>query len=501
MNMKQRKKIFLIISISLVLLIVSCSDMLNPELGGEKNKIMPPSTKILNVPAPNASEPEEQLYETVLKIGWKGISDNSLIKGFNYQITSEFLESGEVVKQDPVFTTKESALLVFPSKDKVNKQTIKVYAVDREGRVDQVGDSLEIYTRQSISPDTKILFPSNNDTLLINRKTDYTWPGFKVVVADSQPNPFNYANPPTVMDYQYKIDNGSWSSPQPDSSFYIDPETIEGELEGQHTIYVKARNTAYKDDTTAAEIDLYFYLPEETKKEWLIIDDTNTRFKPRDSDHDQYFIDVFAALEKEDYGSWDVNDRGIVTFKEIKKYEFILYHCEDAGNSNINKMAPVFIQYLQTGGRILFTTKETLEKLDRISVEEELKYYGNFIKDFLHIKDYRSGSSVPDKLQGLHFVNSPDTAIVDSNKVSSAIGGVSGVTYINELGDFSEPVFEYATSDSANLNWNGADVGIGYYNDTYRLVFCGFSLYPFTVEGGAAVVREAEKYFEEEKPF
>ncbi|MFP4546529.1 MAG: hypothetical protein ACLFQM_00245 [Fidelibacterota bacterium] len=499
--MKMIHKLFLVLLFSIALIVISCSDMLNPELGGEKKEIQPPATKILNIPAENEPAPISQLYQAVLQIGWKGISDNSLIRGFYYQITSEFMERGEVVIQEPVFTNKESATIVFPSRDKVNKQVITVFAQDKDGRVDPVGDSLTIYTRQSIAPDTRILFPNDQDTLLVNAQTDYIWKGFKVVVADSQPNPYNYANPPEIMDYLYKIDDGEWSSPQSDSAFYIDPEIISGPIEGPHKLYVKARNTAYKDDTTAAELNLYLYLPDENKREWLIIDDTNTRFKPKDSDHDQYFEDIFNYLGKQDVGTWDVKDQGVITMKEIKKYKYVLYHSEDAGNTNIDQMVPVFTQYLETGGRLMITTKETLDKLNRNNVRKELLYYGDFISDFLHIKDYRMGGSVPDKLQGLNFVNSPDTAIVDSNKISASIGGVTGVTYINEIGDFAEPVFEYATGDSANLNWNGADVGIGYYNDSYRLIFCGFPMYPFTVESGAAIISEVETYFNEEKPF
>ncbi len=498
MNFKQ--KIYIGLLLSVILIIIGCSEIINPEMKGEKNAIHPPSTKILNVPTPNNPQPLDQLYETVLDVAWSGISNSSLITGFYYKVVSEFMETGEIIEQPEVFTEDKSVQMVFPSRDKVNKQTIRVFALDKEGQKDETGDSLVIYTRQSIAPDTKILFPANNDTLLINRQIDLTWKGFKVVVVDSQPNPFNFANPPVVMDYFYKIDDGEWSTPQPDSAFYIDPAIITGEIEGAHKLYVKARNNAYKADTTAAEIDLYFYLPDENKKEWLIIDDSNEKkFGVTDAKSDQYFFDLFEFMNIDNYMVYDVKENGIIPIHLIRQYKYVLYHSEHISKTNLDQFIPVLTQYLDTGGRLLITSTQILDNIDNDNIKKSMKYYGDFLKDYVHIDSYNYG--LPNKMQGLSFSTSNDTVYADIEKINATIGGIKDITRITKLGNFAEPLFQFVTKDSLNLKWNGADIGIGYYNDSYRLVFCGFPLYPFTIEGGAAIIKEVTKYFDEEKPF
>jgi len=488
----------LLILVLIFITIYSCSELLKPELSGKKNEILPPETKILNIPSPNASEPIDQLYESVQHIGWNGISNNSIIKGYHYQITTVYMDSKEVFEQEMVYTENDRELIVFPSKETINKQTIRIFSEDKNGNIDPVGDSLVIYTRQSVPPETGFEFPAWGDTLLVNNFTDYIYQGIKVVVSDSQPNPYLYANPPEVMDYLYKVDDGEWLGPVPDSAFFIDPTKISGSLEGSHTIYVKARNTAYKDDDTPAEIDVYFYEPDHNDLEWLVIDDTyDDRFGVSDTKQDNYFTEIFDGVVPNSYGMWDYTAQGVVSMKEISKYKNVLYHCEHTRASHLNEFIPILWQYVQTGGNLMITSKEILDNLERPDIVEELRYFGDFTKEILHINSYND--NVPNKMQAVTFDS--DSVLVDESKISAAIGGVSDVTYINGLGNFSEPVFKYATSDTTSQNWNGRTVGTGYYNDTYRIIFCGFPLYPFTVEAGQAIIRKTISYFEEDKPF
>lgn len=480
------------------IMVYSCSELLKPEMSGKKYAIAPPETKVLNIPSPNAAEPPDQLYESVQYIGWNGISDNSIIKGYHYQIATLYMDSKEVFEQEMVYTENERELIVFPSRETVNRQRIHIYAEDKEGNIDPVGDSLVIYTRQSVPPETGIEFPAWGDTLLVNDFTDYIYQGIKVVVSDSQPNPNLYTNPPEIMDYLYKVDDGQWLGPVADSAFFIDPTLIEGELEGPHTIYVKARNTAYKDDDTPASIEVYFYVPDHDDLEWLVIDDTyDDRFGVSDTKQDGFFTEVFDGVVPNSYGMWDYTAQGVVPVKEIAKYKNVLYHCEHTRASHLNEFIPVLWQYVETGGNLMITSREILDNLERPEVVDELRYFGDFAKEILHINSHYD--DVPNKMLAVTFDS--DSVAVDISKISAAIGGVADVTYINGLGNFAEPVFKFATTDSTTLNWNGRTVGSGYYNDTYRILFCGFPLYPFTVEGGQAILRKAIDYFEEDKPF
>jgi len=502
---KKAEIIFKVISlVILIFYLFNCSDLVDPKLQGEKKQKEPPQTKIIHVPAPN--NPDSVRYKTVQTISWRGLAPNSIIKGYHYKIETEFVNSGATKEQDWKFTTREQKQIVFPSSDKVNKQTILVKAEDRAGRIDNTPDTLVIYTRQSINPETEIKYPSNednfNDSLLVQSQADELWPGIKVVVTGNQPNPYKYKSPPKIMDYEYKIDNGDWSESISDTVLYIDPALIEGKVEGKHTLYVRSRNTAFRSDTTPAMTDLYFYLPEKDRDKWLIIDDTyNSRFGVSDSKQDAFFSEVFTDAGINNFDTWDYYTQGVIPIKKLKEYDKILYHSEHSRKTHISEFIPQFWQFLNTGGRLWITSRQILDNLDRSEVEEKLRFFGDFTKDALHINGFNNGA--PNKLQGAILPREKDTAYADNGKYSQTIGGIKNITVIpdEDIGNFSEPVFQYYTADSVGVDWNGATIGTGYYNNNYRIVFCGFPLYYFEKEGAIKVLNEVREYFNEDKPF
>ena len=504
MNNKTKFVMKLISIAILSVFLFNCTDLVDPQLSGDKKEIDPPETDILNVPAPN--NPDSVLYLTVQTISWRGLAPNSIIKGYHYKIETVFMNSGQTLEQDWKFTKNEQEQIVFPSSEKANKQTIIVKAEDREGRVDPTPDTLIIYTRQSINPETEIKYPSNNDsfndTLLVKKEADLLWSGIRTVVAGTQPNPFNYKYPPGIMDYQYKIDDGEWSENIADTVLYIDPGMIEGQVEGPHKLYVRSRNTAFKADTTPAVVDLYFALPEEDRDRWLIIDDTyNSRFGISDDQENQFYIDVFETAGVENFDTWDYYENELVPMDELKKYDKILYHCEHNRKTHIDEFVPQLWQFLDTGGNLWITSRQILDNLDRMEVREKLKYFGDFTRDVLHLNGYYNNA--PNKLQGAIVTEDQDTAYADDTKYSQTIGGIDEITVIldDDLGNFSEPVFQYFTADSGGVGWNGSYIGTGYYNDNYRIVFCGFPLYYFTIDGAVTVLDEVREYFAENKPF
>lgn len=489
---------------TVLVFLLGCSDVLDPQLSGDKNEVQPPDTEILNVPAPN--NPDSVLYLTVQTISWRGMAPNNIVKGFHYKIITEFVNSQEILEQDWQFTPDEQEQIVFPSKDRINKQAIIVKAEDRENRIDPTPDTLTIYTRQSINPGTEIMYPSNsdefNDTLLVKPEADILWSGVRSVVQGSQPNPYNYKFPPGIMDYQYKFDDGEWSEYVADTVLYLDPGLIDGEVEGAHKLYVRSRNTAFKSDTTPAVVDLYFYLPEENSGKWLIIDDTyNSRFGITDASEEVFFKEVFETAGVEDFDQWDYYQKELVPMKVLKKYDNILYHCEHNRKTHISDYIPSLWQFLDTGGNLWITSRQILDNLDRMEVTEKLKFFGNFTKDALHLNGYYNNA--PNKLQGVVLSEEQDTAYADDTKYSQTIGGIDEITALldDHIGDFAEPVFEYTTSDSGGVEWNGSTVGAGYYNATYRTVFCGFPLYYFTTESAVTILNEVREYFTEDKPF
>ena len=497
--------IFKLIAIAgLIFLLLNCSDIINPELNGTKKEIDPPETEILNVPAPN--NPDSTLYLTVQTISWRGLAPNSIVKGFHYKIKTVFVNSGETMEQDWQFTPEEQKQIVFPSSDRINKQVIVVKAEDREGRIDQSPDTLTIYTRQSINPETAIKYPSNNDdfndTLLVKPEADILWPGIRAVVNGSQPNPYNYKSPPKIMDYQYKLDDGPWSETISDTILYIDPALIEGEVGGSHKLYVRSRNTAFKPDTTPAVANLYFYLPEENRDKWLIFDDTyNSRFGISDSEYNTFFSDLFNNAGISNFDTWDYYEKGILPIQKLKEYDKILYHSEHNRKTHISEFVPALWQFLNTGGNLWITSRQILDNLDRMEVKEKLRFFGDFTKDALHLNGYHNNA--PNKLQGIILPDKQDTVYADPEKYSQTIGGIDEITVIpqNDIGNFSEPVFQYYTADSGGVDWNEATIGTGYYNDNYRIVFCGFPLFYLKMDAAVAVLNDVREYFTEDKPF
>jgi hypothetical protein len=186
---------------------------------------------------------------------------------------------------------------------------------------------------------------------------------------------------------------------------------------------------------------------------------------------------------------------------ELKKYDKILYHCEHNRKTHIDEFVPQLWQFLDTGGNLWITSRQILDNLDRMEVREKLKYFGDFTRDVLHLNGYYNNA--PNKLQGAIVTEDQDTAYADDTKYSQTIGGIDEITVIldDDLGNFSEPVFQYFTADSGGVGWNGSYIGTGYYNDNYRIVFCGFPLYYFTTDGAVTVLDEVREYFAEDKPF
>ena len=97
------------------------------ELIGPTNKISPPKTKILNVPVPNTPN---KLYSPILTVGWYGVSNDALIKGYWVSWKSYYLFKKDSVIQAPYFTEESSQTIPFPSADSINKQILLVKAED-----------------------------------------------------------------------------------------------------------------------------------------------------------------------------------------------------------------------------------------------------------------------------------------------------------------------------------------------------------------------------------
>lgn len=490
MKIKLFKSNLPILIISLILLIsISCKD----ELNGPENPIDPPSTSIINIPVPNSLD---NLYDPVLKVGWRGVSANSIVAGFWVSWKSEFLVSNEVVVQKPFFTNDVSQTIAFPSKDSLNKQTLIVKAEDQYGVIDPNGDSVVFYTSKTIPPVTSIEFPKNNSSAFIMDSPTITWKGVKLVCKSQT----TYG---AVKQYAVKIDNNEWSGWFPDSNIYLSKNNIQGFTAGKHKIQVKSRNAALVEDPNPAEIEMTFVLPTHSK-EWLIVDDTNdqngTIERPSDEQVDEFYERLLSEVQSD---SWDITQDGMITKTKLGDYKYVLWHSDDHRKTSLPQAAGVLIDYLNTRGKLMISGWNYLTYFKpEGDWVDSIKYYGNFLTNYLHVNGSRTIEEA--LLDSVIIQNSNDSfqaAAIDTNKIWNFRNGLYKVMDFNNTGSFTRKIFSYHSADTTGNNFSNVNIGMGYQNSEYQLVVTGFPFYYLTNEAAGYVFRRSKEYLDTNFPF
>lgn len=489
--MKKKELQFLIgVCLSLAGLFLTSCDLGN-EIKGNELASSPPVTKLLNVPVQNNID---NPYDAVLKVGWKGESENGFIKGYWVSWTSHYLTIQDSVVREPFFTEEMSLEIPFPSADSLNQHKLKVIAVDNRDIQDPVGATGVYYTKKVIPPVTSIIFPENNSEVYLLDEENYLWKGIRIDLAGT--TDFG-----VIRDYSYKINEGSWSDWKADSTIFLTKKNHPELNPGNHKVFVRARNSAYSFDQNPVELNLQVIKPEKNK-EWLIIDDTEDQNggmeKPDDMQVDQFYRDLFAG---ETFDEWDIINSGEVTRSLIGNYKYIIWHSDAHRKNNIAEHAGVIIDYLNTGGNLFLTGWNNFEALKSPSkqdiLNEKAKFYGDFIKDYAHIN-----SSFSVKEANLHTIIDDKGVIteIDKDKLFFFRKGLYKVDTFTDLKPFTRPLFHYGVGDSTNIQ-PSSTIGFGYHNNNYKIVVTGFPLYFLKAESAENILARVKEYFETEFPY
>lgn len=475
----------ILISVLIALALTTCKD----ELTGVEAESVPPATEILNIPAPNSID---NPYSPILKVGWKGISQNSIIKGFWISWESHYLIKNEVVVQEPYFSEEVTQVIPFPSADSINKQILLVRAEDINGKIDPAGDTVVFYTSRTLPPETSIEYPYDNSTSYIMDEPTILWKGVKIFCRAT--SKFG-----AVKDFAVRIDGGAWSGWQSDSVFAVTGKIFDGVTPGKHLIEVISRNTALVEDQSPASIFITFVKPSH-QKEWLIIDDTKDQNgsleRPNDEQVDQFYEKLLSDVQ---HDNWDIINNGNISRQLLGNYKNVLWHCDDKGKTTLPQNAGILIDYMNTKGRLLVSGWSYLDYFDpEGSWADSIKYFGNFLRDYLHINGYRTiDDALLDSVYVIKNIFSAELVPIDSNKIWNFRQGLFKVMNFSIPGRFTEPLFLYHSADTTANNYMYSNIGMGYNNSEYRLVVTGFPFYYLTEEAARVVFLRAKEYLEE----
>ncbi|MBK7979290.1 MAG: hypothetical protein IPK06_04630 [Ignavibacteriae bacterium] len=489
MRISIAKIIVLLLIISAVTLFYSCND----EINGNEYPVIPPATEIINIPVANTLD---NPYSPILKVGWKGISDNAIIDGFWVSWKTHYLILDQVNVQEPYFTKDVTQTIAFPSADSINKQILYVKAQDKFGNVDPIGDSVIFYTKRTLPPNTFISYPQNNSSLFLQQKSSITWKGAKIICSAN-------TNIGEIKDYTIKVDNGNWSGWQKEPIFYLTEDLSIGVNSGIHKISVKSRNTALVEDDTPAEININFVTPTH-EKEWLIVDGTANQSgsteRPNDVQVDEFYQELLSGIN---FDTWDIANQGKLSRETMGKYKYVLWHSDDHRSTDLTKYTGLISDYLNTKGRLLLSGwnyysyfQNNTEWLDSTSI------YGNILTDYFHIKN---ASTIEDALLDSIVVKTQDNLdtkfAVDSLKLFSFRKGLYKVINFTGLGAFTTPIFRYHTADTTESNFNDSVIGFGYHNSEYQIVISGFPFYYMEAEAAKKIFGNAKEFLEKKFPY
>ncbi len=483
------KSIFILLFLFALVISSGCEE----ELTGEPQKIENPRTVIVNVPPENDIS---QLYLPFLEIAWDGVSENAIISGYWISIKSYYLDRNDSLIQEPYFTENSSEAIAFPSADSVNMQILNVKAVDNYGNVDTVGATAVYYTSKTFPPETKIIFPSDSVNFFFLDEVTPTWKGIPIVcTATTQ---FG-----EIDSYAMQVDNGEWKPWQKDSLFYLNPRTVGGLAEGYHAINIKVRNNALVEDPNPSHVIIKTITPTHIN-DWLIVDDTKdqngTIERPSDEEVDEFYETLFNEIP---HDTWDIANQGYLPKAVIGDYKYVLWHTDDKSETSLTSSVGLLTDYLNTKGRIIISGWNFYSLFTSNGPwTDSIKFYGNFIKDYLHIYgEYTIEEALLDTVMIENAVDQYIYSEIDTNKIWFFRDGLYQINYYYYIGPFTKELYRYHTADTSDVNYNYANIGFGYHNSEYQLVVTGFPFYFLTEEGGRKVFLKAKEYLLTEFPY
>ncbi len=430
---------------------------------------LPPFTKLSNIPVAG-----DTVFPLV-NITWDGGDMDGYITGCEYSYTTYHLMKGDSFYFDWVKTDQDVITIIFESSDVMNKQKLRIRAIDDKGAKDPTPAELILYTPQTKIPVTTILTPQNHsDLFYLDEPTDW-WPGIAIQYTATDEDG-------EVVEYGISIDDNDYFWTE-DTSLIITPDQFKKPLTGSHSIRVTAKDNTNLYDPNGQQIVINLIKPT-FSKHLLIIDDTNedqfpSMVKATDFDVDSFYTAIFNPDS-----SWDLLSDGFPSKKVIGQYKIIFWHGDNPANQQAH-LVPQYTEqlkdYLNCGGNLIISGWQILSSfaygkdINKIDFKE-----GSFVHDYLHINKAGQTASFPSDFIGANTrPNSGFTSVsIDQDLLPNFPykGKLNSINYVLEPGGFTEGIYFYY--GAGNLQeMIGATVGIHYYGTSFDVIAIGFPMF------------------------
>ncbi len=442
----------------------------------------PPNTTLSNIPVQN-----DTLFP-VVQITWDGGDEDGYITGCQYSYTTYHLTKGDSFHLDWTYTEDEIFNIIFESSDVMNRQVLKVRAIDNKGTVDPTPATLTIYTPQTILPVTTILFPNNKDDFFyLDKPTDW-WKGVPLRFTA-------YDQDGEVEEYAFSIDGSDWMWTQ-DTSQILTPDMFSQPLQGKHTIRVTARDNTNLFDPQGYEIEIEFVKPT-FNKQLLIIDETNessfpATVKATDADVDSFYNALFHPDT-----TWDLIADGFPSKKILGRYKQVLWHADSPASTGPHQL-PLYkaqmADYMNVGGSFIATGWQLISSFAYGSnLDNTVFEQGTFVHDYLHINRAKESGYIPGDFLGAAGMNGFSTVNINPDLIPyfPYQGKMNLINTIEERGGFTEGIYSYF--GASDENFIGHICGIRYIGTDFNVIVIGFPMFFLMPDDAATMADELLK--------
>lgn len=450
----------------------------------------PPSVTIANVPV------EGDTLFALVNLQWDGGDNDGYVVGFEYRYHTTHISTGETVTTDWIFTPNTSETIAFNSSDELNEQVFEIRAVDNDS-ARTLPDSIptkNFYTIKAVPPEVEILTPANKQELFVADQTSDWWQGIEFQFTGSDEDG-------EIVEYGWAIDDADWTWTQ-DTSLYIQPSDVPGELAGEHIIRLTARDNTDIVNQRGDSIRVEF-VRASFEKDILIIDDTRESDLPSsvearsDSVVDAFYREVFGADAEWDYYSNDLRGNPVPPRSMLGQYKMLIWHA-DARPTERPHNFPKHIEYLENymnlGGDLVLSGWRVLKSFAFGESFPKSFSDTSFVKKYLHIANADESPYYPGEFEGTTGTFGFSRLNVDSTKldVFPYNGYLSNInTMPPPRASFTDVLYQYRPKPNAdNIKYSGQACALLYTGTSFNAVVLGFPLYFMTRESAETLADE-----------
>lgn len=478
----------LLLTVVVVFLYTCQKDLSSP------NANQAPTTTIYNKPA------QGDTVFALATLAWDGGDDDGYIKGFQYRYTTYYswdLQNSvfeDSVAQDWEFIDSTQKTLAFNSARDLNLQKFQVRAVDNNDEVDPTPAEKIFFTTQTIPPQVEILVPANkSESFALNQTTDW-WQGIELSFEGSDDDG-------EILEYGYSIDGQEWKWIT-DTTLFIKPDEFKQPLNGEHIIYVNAKDNTFIKNQNPDSVKINLVVPS-FDKDILVIDETDEESFPKsvsttDAAVDSFYADLFGT---DPDSSWDYlwyAERAVdnlPSYEYLGQFKTIIWHADNRPTSGPHALAnhiDYIKNYMNVGGNFVMSGWRILKSFAWDSEFPVTFGDSSFVKQYLHIEQADETPYWPGDFSGADGMKGFSDVEVDSAKLATFPfeGKLSVVNVVLRRSGFTDILYKYRNEQSSDLlEFRGKTCGLLYTGTSFNAIILGFPMY-FIKEEDTRVMAE-----------